>query len=123
MHIVKYEAFLKEKTYVDIIMEYCENGSLEQHYKKFGKIPENLAALYMSQVLEGLMYLHGRGVIHRDLKAANILTTKHGTVKLADFGISTNLNEETENSCAGSAYWSRFFIFSTYLLAYCLYKN
>ena len=55
---------------------YCENGSLHSICKNFGKFPENLVALYMSQVLHGLLYLHEQGVIHRDIKGANILTTK-----------------------------------------------
>jgi serine/threonine protein kinase len=45
-------------------------------------------------------------VIHRDIKGANILTTKDGIVKLADFGVATKLNEnEQNNSFAGTSYW------------------
>ncbi|KAL5035115.1 Protein kinase of the Mitotic Exit Network [Batrachochytrium dendrobatidis] len=87
-------------------MELCESGSLQETIRKFGKIPEKLVALYMSQVLAGLGYLHGQGVIHRDIKSANILSTKDGSVKLADFGIAIrqqlNVVDET---VAGSAYW------------------
>ena len=55
-----------------------ENGSIATLLKpsKFGAFPESLVAVYISQVLEGLQYLHEQGVIHNDVKGANILTTK-----------------------------------------------
>lgn len=83
---------------------YCENGSLHSICKNFGKFPENLVALYMTQVLSGLVYLHDQGVIHRDIKGANILTTKEGLVKLADFGVATKSNL-SESSVVGTPYW------------------
>jgi len=63
--------------------------------------------VYIAQVLEGLVYLHEQGVIHRDIKGANILTTKEGLVKLADFGVATKLNEADFNthSVVGTPYW------------------
>ena len=45
-------------------------------------------AIYIKQVLIGLQYLHSKNVVHRDIKGANILTTKDGLVKLADFGVA-----------------------------------
>ncbi|KAL9596418.1 MAG: hypothetical protein Q9219_005802 [cf. Caloplaca sp. 3 TL-2023] len=71
----------------------------------FGKFPENLVGLYMSQVLHGLLYLHEQGVIHRDVKGANILTTKQGLVKLADFGVATRTTTLHESSVVGTPYW------------------
>lgn len=59
----------------------------------------------MSQVLHGLLYLHEQGVIHRDIKGANILTTKEGLVKLADFGVATKANGLHESSVVGTPYW------------------
>ncbi|KAH7097083.1 hypothetical protein BKA62DRAFT_818558 [Auriculariales sp. MPI-PUGE-AT-0066] len=88
-NIVKYKGFVKTREYLNIILEYCENGSLQHICKRFGKFPENLVGVYISQVLEGLVYLHDQGVIHRDIKGANILTNKDGTVKLADFGVAS----------------------------------
>jgi hypothetical protein len=58
----------------------------------------------MSQALQGLLYLHEQGVIHRDIKGANILTTKEGLVKLADFGVATKSNL-AEYSVVGTPYW------------------
>ena len=83
-NIVKYKGFVKTADSLYILLEYCENGSLHSICKNFGKFPENLVSLYVAQVLEGLLYLHEQGVIHRDIKGANILTTKEGSVKLAD---------------------------------------
>ena len=104
-NIVKYQGFVKSPDNLYIILEYCENGSLHSICKNFGKFPENLVALYMSQVLHGLFYLHEQGVIHRDIKGANILTTKEGLVKLADFGVATRKEGLHESSVVGTPYW------------------
>lgn len=108
-NIVKYRGSFKTKTHLYIILEYVENGSLASIIKpnKFGAFPESLVAVYIAQVLEGLVYLHEQGVIHRDIKGANILTTKEGLVKLADFGVATKLTEADVNthSVVGTPYW------------------
>lgn len=110
-NIVKYKGFVRDKESLHIILEYCENGSLQTILKKFGKFPESLVAVYIAQVLEGLIYLHEQGVIHRDIKGANILTDKSGSVKLADFGVSSRtagpqINKEGEDGeVVGSPYW------------------
>ncbi|ORX54202.1 Pkinase-domain-containing protein [Piromyces finnis] len=104
-NIVKYYGFIKTKDFLNIILEYCENGSLQTIYKRFGQFPENLVAVYISQVLDGLLYLHEQGVIHRDIKGPNILTTKDGSAKLADFGVATCMGENEDKSVVGSPYW------------------
>ncbi|KAJ9476452.1 Cell division control protein 15 [Pseudozyma hubeiensis] len=104
-NIVKYKGSEKTRDYLYIILEYCENGSLHHICKRFGKFPEGLVSVYISQVLQGLIYLHDQGVIHRDIKGANILTTKDGSVKLADFGVATKTGAMIENAVVGSPYW------------------
>jgi len=108
-NIVKYLGSYKTKNHLYIFLEYAENGALAGIIKpnKFGAFPESLVAVYMSQVLEGLAYLHEQGVIHRDVKGANILITKEGLVKLADFGVATKLSdaEVKEQSVVGTPYW------------------
>lgn len=76
---------------MNIILEYAENGSLMSTLKAFGAFPEKLVASFCIKILHGLAYLHANHVVHCDLKAANILTTKTGDVKLSDFGVSLNL--------------------------------
>jgi len=104
-NIVKYKGSVKSAESLYIILEFCENGSLHSICKNFGKFPEPLVALYMSQVLQGLRYLHEQGVIHRDIKGANILTTKEGLVKLADFGVATKQSGLDQSSVVGTPYW------------------
>ncbi|KAI8957069.1 cell division control protein [Daldinia sp. FL1419] len=106
-NIVKYIGFVKSADCLNIILEYCENGSLHSICKAYGKFPENLVGVYMTQVLQGLQYLHDQGVIHRDIKGANILTTKDGKVKLADFGVSTSTvaGPDKEAQVVGTPYW------------------
>jgi serine/threonine protein kinase len=86
---------------------YAENGSLGQTLKAFGKLNEKLVASYVFKILEGLDYLHRSDVVHCDLKAANILTTKTGNVKLSDFGVSLNLRamEREIKDVAGTPNW------------------
>lgn len=65
--------------------------------------------MYIAQVLEGLVYLHDQGVIHRDIKGANILTNKDGCVKLADFGVARNATGAVKDTeVVGSPYWSGY---------------
>ncbi|KPI37627.1 Cytokinesis protein sepH [Cyphellophora attinorum] len=104
-NIVKYHGSVKTPDTLNIILEYCENGSLNSITKNFGRFPENLVAVYMAQVLQGLVYLHEQGVMHRDIKGANILTTKQGLVKLADFGVASTTAGLNESSVVGTPYW------------------
>lgn len=105
LNIVKYIKYVKTKEYLCIVLEYVENGSLANIVKKFGKFPESLVCVYITQVLEGLVYLHEQGVVHRDIKGANILTTKEGVIKLADFGVATKFGDEKDATVVGTPYW------------------
>lgn len=89
--IVKYEGMSRDDAFLNIVLEFVENGSLGQTLRAFGRFNERLVASYVAKILEGLHYLHSEGVVHCDLKAANILSTKNGNVKLTDFGVSLNM--------------------------------
>ena len=79
--------------------------------KAFGAFPEKLVASFCIKILNGLEYLHANQVVHCDLKAANILTTKTGDVKLTDFGVSLNLKMKSADagSVSGTPKWSKSF--------------
>ncbi|KAJ3042546.1 hypothetical protein HDV00_007080 [Rhizophlyctis rosea] len=99
-NIVRYEGFIQQGGHLNIILEFIEGGSLISLMKTFGPLPEKLAVNYVEKMLEGLQYLHERGV------CANILTTKDGNIKLSDFGVSEQLNGmDRAQSVAGTPYW------------------
>jgi len=106
-HIVQYYGcYIKDSTLM-IVMEYCEGGScLEvlKHCKK--EFSEDEIGAICADMVQGLQYLHSHKILHRDLKAGNVLLTKDGA-KLADFGVSAQLNFTMQKkvTVVGSPYW------------------
>jgi hypothetical protein len=70
-----------------LVMEYVDGGTLADRAAR-GAVPRPEAVRLLGEVLQGLGYIHGRGVLHRDLKPSNILLTRAGEVKIADFGVA-----------------------------------
>ena len=83
-------------------------GSLLSIIGKFGgSLSENVVINYTKQLLDGLEYLHSHEVIHRDLKAANVLVDRNGVCKLADFGTAKSVHELNgqNNTLTGTLNW------------------
>ncbi|XP_058996854.1 serine/threonine-protein kinase TAO3 [Mustela lutreola] len=94
--------YLKEHT-AWLVMEYCLGSAsdlLEVHKKPLQEV--EIAAITHG-ALQGLAYLHSHAMIHRDIKAGNILLTEPGQVKLADFGSASMASPA--NSFVGTPYW------------------
>ena len=72
-----------------IITELCDEGDLETKIKKAGPLDNPRIQSVISDVYEGLLYLSSKGIIHRDLKVANIFL-KNGVAKIADFGFAVH---------------------------------
>ena len=89
-----------------IVMEYCGGSSCYDLIKP-GVMAEDYIAIIMREMLHGLKYLHSEGKIHRDIKAANILLTSNGRVKMADFGVSAQLSLTLtrKHSMVGTPCW------------------
>ncbi|SMN22920.1 similar to Saccharomyces cerevisiae YAR019C CDC15 Protein kinase of the Mitotic Exit Network that is localized to the spindle pole bodies at late anaphase [Maudiozyma saulgeensis] len=106
INIVKYHGFIQKSSNLYIILEYASHGSLKNLFAKrpTKRLEENETTIYIKQTLHGLAYLHEQGVIHRDIKAANLLLDANNIVKLADFGVSTMVNN-TAMTLAGSLNW------------------
>ncbi|CCA75005.1 probable MAP kinase kinase [Serendipita indica DSM 11827] len=92
---------------VKVLMEYCEGGSLEAIGEKIkqgkGRVSEPVAAKIGEGIFNGLNYLHSKRIIHRDIKPSNVLVSKHGTVKLCDFGVSGELVDSFANTWTGTS--------------------
>jgi len=91
-----------------IAMDYSEGGSLRTLMKP-GPIAEKYAAVVVREVLVALTYIHSVGIIHRDLKAANILVTRTGQVMLCDFGVAASFVQGSargkRTTFIGTPYW------------------
>jgi serine/threonine-protein kinase len=83
---------LRDEHSIALIMEYVEGESIERILER-GRLPLQTAVDYAGQVLDALAYAHDNGVIHRDVKPANIIVTSSGTAKLMDFGLALTVND------------------------------
>ncbi|MGE8100846.1 protein kinase domain-containing protein [Pseudomonas fluorescens] len=82
-------------------MEYLPNGTLKERIAA-GLTPEQ-GLIYVRQIASALGYAHGLGLVHRDVKPANILFRADGTAVLSDFGIAKSLDDRTQFTQAGFA--------------------
>lgn len=108
-NIVQYLGFERKEYSMSIYLEYISGGSVGSCLRKHGKFEEPVVKSMTIQTLEGLKYLHDESILHRDLKADNLLLDLDGTCKISDFGISKKSDDiyrnDITNSMQGSVFW------------------
>ena len=108
-NIVQYLGCERKEYSISIFLEYISGGSVGSCLRKHGKFEECVVSSLTRQTLGGLSYLHREGILHRDLKADNILLDLDGTCKISDFGISKKSDNiygnDITNSMQGSVFW------------------
>jgi polo-like kinase 1 len=94
--VVRMNRFFEDDENVYIIMELCENKSMIELLKTRTRLTEDETKSYISQLIEGVSYLHKNQIIHRDLKLGNLFLTDKMELKIGDFGLSERIMYEGE---------------------------
>ncbi|KAH9291441.1 hypothetical protein KI387_043369, partial [Taxus chinensis] len=106
-YITEYYGSYLHQTKLWIVMEYMAGGSVSDLLETGPPLDEVSIACILRDLLHAVDYLHGEGKIHRDIKAANILLTANGDVKVADFGVSAQLTRTVSKrkTFVGTPFW------------------
>ncbi|KAG7743314.1 hypothetical protein KL932_002055 [Ogataea haglerorum] len=109
VNIVQYLGFEKKDNVYSLFLEYVSGGSVGHLIRRYGRFSEDLIKFLTEQVLQGLQYIHSKGILHRDLKADNLLLEMDGICKISDFGISKKAKDiytnESAMSFQGTIFW------------------
>ncbi|CAN4121175.1 unnamed protein product [Withania somnifera] len=90
-NIVQYYGSELRGDKLSLYLEYVPGGSILKLLQDYGPFKEQIISSYTRKILSGLVFLHERNIVHRDINAANILVNAKGEIKLADFGMAKHV--------------------------------
>ncbi|MEN2496445.1 MAG: Serine/threonine-protein kinase plk4 [Marteilia pararefringens] len=104
LNIVELINFFEDSNFVYLIMQFCEFGDLSYFLKINHPLENDLIRYLFRQIINGILYLHSNGIMHRDISMSNILISKDSVgnilCKLSDFGIATVVRKENQHNAA-----------------------
>lgn len=106
-NIVRFESCFEDDINVYILLEMCSNQSLMEMVRHRRRLTELEARYFLVQILGAIHYMHGRLVIHRDLKLGNIFVDSNMNLKIGDFGLAArldNLDQRRHTMCGTPNY-------------------
>ncbi|SAM09427.1 hypothetical protein [Absidia glauca] len=103
-NILRLFGYFDDETRVFLILEYASKGELFEELQLKKRFMESVAAKYVTQLAQALLYLHHKRVIHRDIKPENLLLGLRGELKIADFGwsVKTDVQESRRSTLCGT---------------------
>ncbi|KAJ8097483.1 hypothetical protein POJ06DRAFT_261501 [Lipomyces tetrasporus] len=109
LNIVQYLGYEALPNVCSLFLEYVPGGSVGTCLRKHGRFERPVIHSLTRQVVDGLAYLHSKGILHRDLKSDNLLLDLDGICKISDFGISKRsqniYSNDAEMSMQGTIFW------------------
>ena len=107
-NVIKVFKIYEEENNFSIIMEYCEGGELFNYIVKKQRLSEEESSYFFYQIINGIEYIHSKGIAHRDLKPENLLIGKNKILKIIDFGLSNfyDGHKRLQTPCGSPCYAS-----------------
>ncbi|MCL4160433.1 UNVERIFIED_CONTAM: hypothetical protein GTU68_034726, partial [Idotea baltica] len=92
-NVIQLFEVMEDKKYIYLVLEYAQGGDIFDYIILIGRLKEKEARIKFRQILTAVQYCHQKGVVHRDLKAENLLHDESEGIKLADFGFANEFQE------------------------------